>query len=75
LKGLIWSHGESWKEARRYTTRTLRQFGFGKTKTMESFIHEEIQYFFSMLNKRLDEEGSIISMKNIFTFSVLNLTW
>jgi len=36
--GLIFSSSTFWNEVRLYTVRTLRDFGFGKTHTMEVYI-------------------------------------
>jgi len=59
---------------RRFTMKTLRDFGFGKQKSMESVLSEEI----STLFRTLDESaltGNDLSMRQFFTLTVLNILW
>ena len=42
VRGLIFSSGNEWKEQRRFTLRSLKDLGFGKT-SMEDSINEEVQ--------------------------------
>jgi hypothetical protein len=53
----------------------LRQFGFGKTKTMETFIEEELLTFLEELNKKRAAGADLVPMHNIFSLPILNLTW
>lgn len=59
---------------RRFTMRTLRDFGFGKQKSMESVIDEEITTITSRLDKVVDD-GISLSMRQFFTVSILNVLW
>ncbi|XP_048407932.2 uncharacterized protein LOC125462219 [Stegostoma tigrinum] len=47
--GLIFGHGESWKQMRRFTLITLRNFGMGK-KTIEDKIIEESDFLVKMID-------------------------
>ncbi|XP_078096805.1 cytochrome P450 2K1-like [Mustelus asterias] len=47
--GVIFGHGESWKQMRRFTLTTLRDFGMGK-KTIEDKIIEETEFLIKMFD-------------------------
>ena len=44
IPGLLISEGRTWVEQRRFSLRTLRDYGFGKS-SMEETIKEEVQLF------------------------------
>ena len=41
--GVISSDGEVWKEMRRFTLSSLRNFGFNNRRSMEPLIHAEVR--------------------------------
>ena len=49
--GILNTEGAPWKEQRRFTLSTLRDFGMGKS-SLESKIHEEIEHFTMELKKK-----------------------
>ncbi|XP_021957549.2 cytochrome P450 2J6 [Folsomia candida] len=72
--GIIFSSGNNWREMRRFTTRTLRDFGFGKNKSMESVIDEEISLLFTKMDHAANS-GEALPMRQFFTVSILNILW
>ncbi|GCB81018.1 hypothetical protein scyTo_0021767 [Scyliorhinus torazame] len=47
--GIIFGHGDSWKQMRRFAITTLRDFGMGK-KTIEDKIMEETDFLIKMID-------------------------
>lgn len=74
--GIIFASGENWKSMRRFTTRALRDHGFGKS-TAETFILEEAKYLMEYLKNRLDENNQALvnDFNDIFTMMSLNVVW
>ena len=46
----VLSHGQEWSEQRRFTMKTLRDLGFGKSQ-MEDVMLEEVEKLVSLLSK------------------------
>ena len=60
---------------RRFSIRTLRDFGFGKQKSMEETLQDEIEDLIQSLSAQLSSGNNIVNMKQYFTISVLNILW
>lgn len=61
---------------RRFTIRTLRDFGFGKQKGQDAVMEEELDELMQRLDEKLTgENGAEISLNQFFTVSVLNILW
>lgn len=71
--GVIFTEGQEWQEQRRFTMRSLRDFGFGK-KSLESIIQQEICELIENLQKEC-RSGAPISTTNKFNPAVLNAIW
>ena len=69
--GLVVSEGRTWTEQRRFTLRTLRDFGFGK-QGMEDVILEEVELFKGLIDKH---NGEPFDFKNQFNLPILNALW
>ena len=62
-EGIVYGDGRKWKEQRRFTIATLRDFGFGKA-TMEDMINDEVAYFCQHLDKlREGRENKLLTVK------------
>ena len=68
---VIISEGATWAEQRRFTLRTLRDFGFGKVG-MEDMIAEEAEAFMEEIRK---SNGEPFDFMNKFNLPILNSLW
>lgn len=74
--GLIFvSSPEIWQEMRKFTQRTLREFGFGKRHTMQSAVEEEVQELIQEIGNIAGENGGCMKIRTVFVISVLNVLW
>lgn len=74
--GVFFGNGEAWKELRRFSIRTLRDFGFGKFNSQEAIIEEELTRLMSRLDNQIAEsKDSTVYMKKFFSVSALNIIW
>jgi len=71
MPGVIMSEEKVWADQRRFTLRTLRDFGFGKTG-MEEMIQEEVSLFKACINKNKGEPFDFINQYNL---PILNALW
>jgi len=71
LEGVIFSQGSVWAEQRRFTLRTLRDFGFGKSG-MEEMIQEELVKFRNLLETYGKEPFDIAGKMNL---PIINSLW
>jgi len=69
--GILNADGPGWAEQRRFTLRTLRDFGFGK-KNMEAMIMDEVTEIIEIFKK---ESGKPFSVNRRFSLAVLNALW
>ena len=72
----MWGSGESHKEMRNFTIRTLRTFGFGELKTAEEFLQNELREMSKSLDKKIvEQEEDIIYFHNFFKVPTFNFVW
>ncbi len=64
-----------WTEMRKFTQRTLRDFGFGKRQTMQSAIEAETSLLIEEFKEAVIKNHGIISIRTTFVLPVLNVLW
>ncbi|XP_059574315.1 cytochrome P450 2G1 [Alligator mississippiensis] len=67
--GVVMANGERWKQLRRFSASTLRNFGMGK-KSIEERIQEESQYLVEEMGKN---KGSPFDPSLAITHSIANI--
>lgn len=70
-RGLIFNTERSWMEQRRFTLKSLRDFGFGK-KSMETIVYDEIN---ELIDTFKTMTGKPMQTQNKFNAAVLNALW
>uniref|UniRef100_A0A8C5MSM2 Cytochrome P450 n=1 Tax=Leptobrachium leishanense TaxID=445787 RepID=A0A8C5MSM2_9ANUR len=68
--GVPFSHGENWKQMRRFTLSTLRDFGMGK-RTIEDKIIEESSFLIKELKLETGKSTDLGSLFNIATGNII----
>ena len=70
--GLMFSRGNYWEEQRRFTLRSLRDFGFGKL-SMEDTLLDEVDKFYNYICSTAD--GQPIDINSSINISIVNALW
>ena len=70
---LIFNDGEGWKSQRRYTLKTLKDFGFGK-KSLEGVLIEEADRMGDYFRDQFTN-GEPTLVLNLFNVAILNSLW
>uniref|UniRef100_T1IZ49 Cytochrome P450 n=1 Tax=Strigamia maritima TaxID=126957 RepID=T1IZ49_STRMM len=69
--GLLNNEGDSWAVHRRFTTRCLKNLGFGKI-AIETHLLDEISEMISDMQR---EKGGFFDPKNMLMLTVANMMW
>nr|QTW43689.1 CYP3082A1 [Eurytemora affinis] len=64
-----------WKELRRFTLKTLRDMGFGKSASAESMVYETTILMEFIKKRRNEETGVVKNIGQIFSCASLNVIW
>ena len=70
--GIVFSHGDAWKEQRKFASRTLKDFGVGKS-VLQSVINEEVEKLVHDLEQEVDSEAVDLRLRT--NLSVVNTLW
>ncbi|CAL8072231.1 unnamed protein product [Orchesella dallaii] len=73
--GIIFVGGEGWREMRRFTMRSLRDFGYGKQNSMQSIIDDEVKTILNEVETVAGKDKPLLNIKHFFTLPVLNILW
>ena len=66
---------EKWRELRRFTLKSLRDLGLGKTASEEAIIEESKVLLQSVENVLGGKQEGIIDMEKSLNFAALNIIW
>ncbi len=69
--GVFSSQGQEWQEQRRFTLKTLKDFGFGRQSTEDAVV-EEVERLCSLLAKKT---GQPLSLEFTFNLPTVNSLW
>merc|ERR1711962_180607 len=69
--GIAFSHGETWREQRRFSMKTLKEFGAGKTVSQPT-INDEVA---KLVEELKQENGKLINLKFRTNLAVVNTLW
>lgn len=74
--GLIFNAGDCWKETRKFTIKTLKDFGFGELKSSEAFLQEELADFIEKIDSdRAKSPNNEVRIHEYFKIPVMNILW
>ena len=71
ILGLMFNDGPAWKSHRRFTLKTLRDFGFGKS-SLEHVLIEEAD---RMGDFFLQQKNEPFLVQTLFNLVILNVLW
>lgn len=66
--------GESWKETRRYTMTTLKQFGFGKKELMNIILQDEVVDLVAIIRDQMVNDIWEVNPK-VLSCNAANILW
>ena len=75
VSGIIFNSGPEWKELRRFSAKTLKDLGIGKS-TSEDIILEECQSLKKEIIRLIEEsDAGLIDLDLLFNKAALNVMW
>ena len=73
--GFISAEVEIWKETRAFSTRLLREYGFGVKKTVEILLAEELEELCMDIRRKIQKNNGILPVQHLFSLPMLNTVW
>jgi len=73
--GLISAEVDNWKETRPFSSRLLREYGFGVKKTVEVLLAEELEEICTSIRHKVRNNNGIVSVQHLFSLPMLNSVW
>ena len=73
--GLTFDSGEEWREIKRFTLRTLRDLGFGKSSTENVILDEYTAMKEKMKSMIRDSKDGSVDVDTLFNQAALNVIW
>ncbi len=71
---MAFSNGKGWNNIRKYTSRSLREYGFGNRSEMEKLIKNELVHLVNFIQEKLSQnQDGVVYFNKFFQFSFLNL--
>ena len=73
-KGIIFNSGPEWRELRRFTLRTLRDFGMNQKGT-EKLVLEECKSIKEAIDQMVKASEGVVNVNKLFNMAALNVVW
>jgi len=76
LSGIVWSNDDIWTQVRTFTVRKLRDFGFGKTGSIEESTQEEMDALMTHMREESEAGGGVWRVdSNRLSVVPINILW
>ena len=69
--GIVFSHGDHWKEQRKFASRTLKDFGVGKSG-LQTLINDEVK---KLIDELQNDTGKPIDLRLRTNLAIVNTLW
>jgi len=76
--GIAFCEGPKWEKIRAWTVKTLRDYGFNKTLSMEASISEDVQTLLAEIDENINSSYGgvgIFDVSDLFLIPVFKLPW
>jgi hypothetical protein len=74
--GIIWGANTVWSSMRKFTFKVLKDFGFGKLKSMETTFQEDMVDTVEFLKSLVEKNDGVLLMDHLLLASIpVNILW